>query len=124
MSDTLCITIDAIKLLKPDRTRIKSKLTTMTSECESVDSPLVYNLTIRAYDDSTWYYLPPCHYHPDLPLSRQHIPPKNNVQGWSHLLDIASKLPSNHKEIPIGMLFGNNFKHAFRPQEIIDTNHS
>ena len=72
LSDTSYITIDAMKLLQPDHTPIKINSTSMTLECESVDSHLVYNLTIRAYDDNTWYDLPPCYSHPGLSLSRQY----------------------------------------------------
>lgn len=121
MSDTTYITIDAMNKIKPNCKTAIIDITTMTSERKQVDSHIVHELTIRAYRDSKRYDLPPSYSHLKLPIDREQIPTKDKLQKWPHLVEVANDLPSDHHNIPVGLLIGNNFMNAFRPKHVINT---
>lgn len=121
MSDTTYITTDTMQKINPDYEDTQINISTMTSDNQKVHSHLVTNLTIRAYRDAIRYELPPTYSHKRLPINRNHIPTRNNLRNWPHLLNVAENLPMEHQNIPIGMLIGHNFTRAFRPKEIIKT---
>ncbi|XP_067934975.1 uncharacterized protein [Watersipora subatra] len=93
----------------------------MTSERKPIDSHIVLGLTVRAYNDNQRYDLPPSYSHLKLPINSNQIPTKHKLRQWPHLVEIANNLPA-HNHIPVGLLIGNNFMHAYRPQQIIDSN--
>lgn len=123
MSNTTYITVDTMNRIKPDYNSTMINVTTMTSDHKSIDSHLVHDLTVRAYNDNSCYDLPPTYSHRKLPIDKGQIPTKSKLQKWPHLVQVAAELPSNHHKIPVGLLIGNNFANAFRPTQIIDTKH-
>ncbi|XP_067952075.1 uncharacterized protein [Watersipora subatra] len=123
MSDTTYITVDTIHKIQPDYTHTEIDITTMISDKKKVHTHLVYGLTVRAYNHKVCYELPPSYSHHKIPIDRRQIPTKTVLSRWPHLIQVANELPNNHKDVPVGLLIGNNFTKAFKPQQVIDTDH-
>ncbi|XP_067943139.1 LOW QUALITY PROTEIN: uncharacterized protein [Watersipora subatra] len=123
MSDTTYITVDTIHKIQPDYTHTEIDITTMTSDKKKVHTHLVYGLTVRAYNHKVCYELLPSYSHHKIPIDRRQIPTKTVLSRWPHLIQVVNELPNNHKDVPVGLLIGNNFTKAFKPQQVIDTDH-
>ena len=121
MSDTTYITTDTVQKLNPPCITTSLNMTTMTSENKTLPCLLVPDLIVRAYSEAKWHDLPPAYSHKCLPFSRDRIPSKEHVQRWPHLVRVAQELPAEEQDIPIGMLIGFNFRKAFKPTEVVQT---
>ena len=121
MSNTSYVTDDVVAKLQPLGKIATLKMTTLTSKDHQVNTNEVSNLTIRAYNDKKHYLMPMTYSLPTLPMNKAHIPNKQNLSNWPHLVKVAQELPDNHKAIPVGLLIGSNFPQAFKPQDIITT---
>ena len=78
----------------------------------------VCNLQVRGYSENTYVDLPPAFTIDNIPLKRETIPTTDKARNWSHLQDVAQKLPPP-LNCESGILIGFNCSHAFIPRECV-----
>lgn len=122
MSETSHIPTNTVNCIQPEYKEAHLSVRTMTSENRKVDCHIVKDLIVRAYNKTDMHELPPTYSQNNLPINRKHIPTSESLHGWPHLLKVAEELPISYEQIPVGLLIGYDFKLAFHPQEVVDTN--
>ena len=65
--------------------------------------------------------LPKTYIKEEIPVSHQQIPKPHILKQWSHLKELATKLPSYNNELEIGLLIGSNCPTAMEPLQVIPT---
>ena len=102
--------------VKGINTRVSIKTLTGTT---SEDSCLVDGFVVSDFAGKCTISLPKLYTRHNLPISRDEIPTKNDVDRWDHLKSIKKGILEADPEAPIALLIGVSCPAALRPLEVI-----
>lgn len=94
---------------------VQISLTTMGRDQSRFSTQVVRGLEVIDLDETNVIQLPPTFTHRNLPVSREDIPFRSQVEAWDHLKDI----PIQYTEAGVGILIGMNSPEALRPLDIV-----
>ena len=114
-----CFATESIrKQLGVDGIRVMLQLATMHGESQ-VESTILDNLIVTSLDDENPIELPRSYTRDEIPADRRQIPTPSLINQWSHLSEVAKKVPKFEPHLEIGLLIGSNCPSALEPLEVV-----
>ena len=101
-----------------DSVRVMLQLATMHRESQ-VESTILDNLTVTSLDDENPIELPRSYTRDEIPAYHHHIPTPSLIEQWTHLSEVAKKIPEFEPDLDIGLLIGSNCPSALEPLEVV-----
>ena len=114
-----CFATESIrKQLGVDGIRVMLQLATMHGESQ-VESTILDNLIVTSLDDENPIELPRSYTRDEIPADHRQIPTLSLINQWSHLSEVAKKVPEFEPHLEIGLLIGSNCPSALEPLEVV-----
>ena len=114
-----CFATESIrKQLGADGVKVMLRLATMHGESQ-VESTSMDNLIVTSLDDSNPIDLPRSYTRDEIPADHRQIPTPDLINQWTHLSEVAKKIPEFEPHLEIGLLIGSNCPAALEPLEVV-----
>ena len=94
------------------------QLATMHGESQ-VESTILDNLIVTSLDDENPIELPRSYTRDEIPADHHQIPTPSIINQWTHLSEVAKKIPEFEPHLEIGLLIGSNCPSALEPLEVV-----
>ena len=101
-----------------DGVEVTLRLATMHGESQ-VESTIMDNLIVTSLDDSNPIELPRSYTRDEIPANHRQIPTPDLINQWTHLSEVATKIPEFKPHLEIGLLIGSNCPAALEPLEVV-----
>ncbi|CAH3163516.1 unnamed protein product [Pocillopora meandrina] len=101
-----------------DGVKVMLQLTTMHGQSQ-VESIILDDLIVTSLDDENPIELPRSYTRDEIPAEHHQIPTPSLINQWSHLSEVAKKIPELEPRLEIGLLIGSNCPPALEPLEVV-----
>ena len=114
-----CFATESIrKQLGVDGVKVMLRLETMHGKSQ-VESTIMDDLVVTSLDDNNPIELPRSYTRDEIPGDDCHIPTPDLMNQWTHLSEVAKKIPTFEPHLEIGLLIGSNCPAALEPLEVV-----
>ncbi|XP_049331632.1 uncharacterized protein LOC125799291 [Astyanax mexicanus] len=117
-SDTTFILDEVAQDLDTNKEDVSLQLCTMSAKSTVIPCQRLTNLQVRGYNSEKRISLPKVFTREFIPANRLHIPTSETALKWSHLEQLADKIPPP-LDCDVGLLIGYNCQQALLPREIL-----
>ena len=114
-----CFATESIrKQLGVEGVKVMLRLATMHGESQ-VESTIMDNLVVTRVNDNNPIELPGSYTRDEFQAGHRQIPTPDLINQWTHLSEIAKKIPEFEPHFEIGLLIGSNCPAALDPLEVV-----